>query len=414
MGLPVTLAFAEEFPGVVGFDIDANKIARLRAHEDPTRTAQSSELAASSVRFSHEESDLAGASFFVVAVPTPIDHARRPDLSMLRSASEIVGRALSPGAVVVYESTVYPGLTEEICGPILEATSGLRRGVDFTLGYSPERINPGDTEHTLKRIVKVVAGEDEATLERVANVYGQIIDAGVHRASSIKVAEAAKVIENTQRDLNIALMNELAMIFDRLDINTAEVLEAAGTKWNFLRFSPGLVGGHCIGVDPYYLTSKAEELGYIPQVILAGRRINDGMGAFVAKKTIKMLANRNGALKDAKVAVLGLSFKENVPDIRNSRIPDILAELADYGVRAQVHDPLVDPGEAKRAYGVDLVDWADLTDLDALIVAVPHDVYHQELPARLPTMLKQDGVLIDVKSLFRSSELPPGLTHWSL
>ncbi len=414
VGLPVTLAFAEKFPGVVGFDIDADKIERLSAHQDPTGTAQSSELAASNVRFTHEEADLAGASFIVVAVPTPIDKGRRPDLSMLRSASEIAGRALTPGAVVVYESTVYPGLTEEICGPILEATSGLRRGVDFTLGYSPERINPGDTERTIKRIVKVVAGEDEATLERVANAYERIIDAGVHRASNIRVAEAAKVIENTQRDLNIALMNELAMIFDRLDINTSEVLEAAGTKWNFLPFSPGLVGGHCIGVDPYYLTSKAEEVGYIPQVILAGRRINDGMGAFVAKKTIKMLSSRNGALKDAKVAVLGLSFKENVPDLRNSRIPDILAELADYGVTAKVHDPLADAGEAKRAYDIDLADWSELTDLDALIVAVPHDVYRQELSARLPTLLKQDGALIDVKSLFKRSELPTGISYWSL
>lgn len=414
VGLPVTLAFAEKFPGVVGFDIDSGKIERLREHRDPTGTSSSSELAATTTHFSHEESDLAGATFFVVAVPTPIDAARRPDLSMLRTASEIVGRALSPGAVVVYESTVYPGLTEEICGPILEASSGLTCGVDFTLGYSPERINPGDKERTLQRIVKVVAGQDEQTLERVASVYEQIIDAGVHRASSIKVAEAAKVIENTQRDLNIALMNELAMIFDRLDIPTSEVLEAAGTKWNFLRFSPGLVGGHCIGVDPYYLTSKAEEVGYIPQVILAGRRINDGMGAFVAKKTVKMLAHRDGALKDAKVAVLGLSFKENVPDIRNSRIPDILAELEDYGVTAQVHDPLVDADEAKRAYGIELADWSELTGLEAMIVAVPHAVYREELPNRLSTLLKEDGVLIDVKSLFKSSDLPSGLSHWRL
>ncbi len=414
VGLPVTLAFAEVFPDVVGFDIDEAKIARLKAGIDPTGEADAGKLASSAVRFTADPADLEGCTFFVVAVPTPIDDIKRPDMRILEAASRTVGRALTPGAVVVYESTVYPGVTEDICGPILARESGLELGVGFTLGYSPERINPGDKEHTLTRIVKVVSGQDERTLERVAAAYGAIVTAGVHRASSIKVAEAAKVIENTQRDLNIALMNELALIFDRLGIDTLEVLEAAGTKWNFLPFKPGLVGGHCIGVDPYYLTTKAQEVGYDPQVILAGRRINDGMGTFVAQKTVKLLATSGLPVKDARVGVLGLTFKENVPDLRNSRVPDILAELAEYSITPLVHDSLADPREALHEYGVELADLAEFTDLDAIIVAVAHRGYRELLSDRLSSMLKAGGVVVDVKSLIKGASLPPAAKYWSL
>jgi UDP-N-acetyl-D-galactosamine dehydrogenase len=414
VGLPVTLAFGEAFEGVVGFDTDAAKITRLRAGHDPTGEAPPEELARTTVEFTADEADLKGATFFVVAVPTPIDAVKRPDLGPLASASLVVGRALTRGAVVVFESTVYPGVTEEFCGPILEETSGLKAGIDFTLGYSPERINPGDKEHTLRRIVKVVAGQDAPTLERVAGVYGAIIEAGVYRASSIKVAEAAKVIENTQRDLNIALMNELAMIFDRLDINTLEVLEAAGTKWNFLPFRPGLVGGHCIGVDPYYLTTKAEEVGYIPQVILAGRRINDGMGAFVAQKVVKLLASAGGRISGARVGVLGLTFKENVPDLRNSRVPDILEELAEYGVTAVVHDGIADAAEARREYGVELADLSEFQDLDALIIAVAHRGFDTLVLEELPRLVKPGGIVADVKSVLKGAKLPAGFKYWSL
>jgi UDP-N-acetyl-D-galactosamine dehydrogenase len=400
VGLPVTLAFGRAFPGTVGFDIDERKIARLRDHVDTTGEADELELSSSTVHFTSDVDDMRGSTFFVVAVPTPILDDRRPDLRPIRSASETVGKVLQPGAVVVYESTVYPGVTEEVCGPILERVSGLRRGIDFTLGYSPERINPGDKEHTLTRIVKVVSGQDAATLERVADAYGAIVEAGVHRAPSIKVAEAAKVIENTQRDLNIALMNELAIIFDRLDINTMDVLEAAGTKWNFLPFRPGLVGGHCIGVDPYYLTSKAEEVGYHPEVILSGRRINDNMGAYVAQKLIKMLANDDRPLVRSRVGILGLTFKENVPDLRNSRVPDIIAELRDYGIEPLVHDIRADPHEAIHEYGIEFSPLSEFTDLDALILAVPHAEYlpQFEQPQKF---LRSGGVLIDIKSALR-------------
>lgn len=413
VGLPVTLAFGEKFAGVVGFDIDSGKIGQLREGEDLTGEADPAQLAVTSVKFTADEADLAGATFFVVAVPTPIDAARRPDLSILRSASEIVGRALTPGAVVVFESTVYPGVTEEFCGPILAEVSGLEAGRDFTLGYSPERINPGDKERTLTKIVKVVSGQDAATLERVAGVYEQIIEAGIYRASSIKVAEAAKVIENTQRDLNIALMNELALIFDRLNIPTIEVLEAAGTKWNFLPFRPGLVGGHCIGIDPYYLTSKAEEVGYIPQVILAGRRINDGMGQVVAQKIVKLLAS-SGRLENARVGVLGLTFKENVPDLRNSRVPDILAELQEYGIHALIHDPLADAEEAHREYGVTLANLSDFEALDALVLAVPHSSYVDMVLERVHSLLRPGGTLVDIKSVYRPGQVPAGFQYWSL
>ena len=332
VGLPVALAFARKFPGTIGFDVNREKVEELRRGFDRNQEVSKAELEESSLKITSDLADLAGATFFVVAVPTPVDHNNVPDLTPVVKASETVARALRKGAVVVFESTVYPGVTEDVCGPILAKVSGLKQGTDFKLGYSPERINPGDREHTLERIVKVVSGEDQATLNRVADTYAAIIEAGVHRASSIKVAEAAKVIENTQRDLNIALMNELAIIFERMDIRTADVLEAAGTKWNFLKFRPGLVGGHCIGVDPYYLTMKAQQLGYQPEVILAGRRINNNVGPYVAQRLVKMLIGQGFQVKGARIGVLGLTFKEDCNDLRNSKVPDILAELRQFEI----------------------------------------------------------------------------------
>jgi UDP-N-acetyl-D-glucosamine/UDP-N-acetyl-D-galactosamine dehydrogenase len=414
VGLPVALAFARRFPGTIGFDVSAAKVEELARGFDRSGEVDREALEGSGLRVTADPADLRGATFYVVAVPTPIDRQRRPDLGYLERASEMLGGVISPGAVVVFESTVYPGVTEDVCGPILERVSGLRRGQDFFLGYSPERINPGDKEHTLERIVKVVAGEDAATLDRVAAAYGAIVDAGVHRAPSIQVAEAAKVIENTQRDLNIALMNELAIIFDRLGLRTVDVLAAAGSKWNFLPFRPGLVGGHCIGVDPYYLTSKAEEVGYHPEVILAGRRINDGMGAFVAQRTIKLLAQRSVPLGSTRVGVLGLTFKEDVADLRNSRVPDIVAELRSFGVEVLVHDPVADADEAEAEYGLRLQSWDDLRDLDALVLAVAHRSYPARLRADLARMMKPDGVVVDVKSVLDAADLAPGLAYWSL
>lgn len=414
VGLPVAIALARKYPETIGFDINPSRIRALREGVDVTGEVSGEELRQSTIRFTSDSEDLRSATFFVVAVPTPVDANRRPDLEPLRRASETVGRALSRGAVVVYESTVYPGATEEFCGPILERASGLRRGVDFKLGYSPERINPGDREHTLERVTKVVSGEDEETLERVAAVYEAIVPAGVYRAPSIRTAEAAKVIENAQRDLNIAFMNELALIFDRLGLRTKDVLAAARTKWNFLPFTPGLVGGHCIGVDPYYLTFKAEEVGYHPQVILAGRRINDGMGAWVAQKAVKLLASRGDLVKGARVGVLGLTFKENVPDLRNSRVVDILQELSSFGIEAMVHDPLADPAEARQEFGVELCELSAFRDLHALILAVPHRAYLEMGPGRLGAMLRGGGVFMDVKSVFEPSDLPANLVYWSL
>lgn len=414
VGLPVAVAFARKFPGTVGFDINSKRVAALRDGVDVTGEVGSEALLGSGLTVTSELDDLKDRTFFVVAVPTPIDEAKRPDLEPVRKASETVGKALSKGAVVVYESTVYPGVTEDFCGPILERVSGLKRGVDFKLGYSPERINPGDKEHTLERITKVVSGEDEETLDRVARTYGAIIDAGVHRAPTLKVAEAAKVIENTQRDLNIALMNELSLIFDRLGIRTKDVLEAAGTKWNFLKFSPGLVGGHCIGVDPYYLTAKAEEIGYHPQVILAGRRINDGMGAHVAQKLIKLLIHDGGKVKGARVGVLGLTFKEDVPDLRNSRVPDIVNELREFGIEPLVHDPHADVDEAKHECGVDVVGLEQLTNLDALVLAVAHREYKDAKAGELFARVRDGGAFLDVKSMFTPSDVPSRLVYWSL
>ncbi len=414
VGLPVALAFADRFEGTVGFDVKQGRVDALRAGFDVTAEVEKERLLTSSLRVTADPADLAGVTFFVVTVPTPIDDSKRPDLTAMIKASETVGRVLKPGAVVVYESTVYPGVTEEICGPVLERISGLRCGIDFTLGYSPERINPGDREHTLERIVKVVSGQDAATLDRVAAAYGAIVTAGVHRAPTIKVAEAAKVIENTQRDLNIALMNELAMIFDRLGINTRDVLDAAGTKWNFLKFSPGLVGGHCIGVDPYYLTAKAESVGFRPDTILAGRRINDGMGAFIATKMVKLLlaSGRDGS--SLRVGVLGLTFKEDVPDIRNSRVPDILHELREFGIEPIIHDPHAEADEVAHEYGLMLSPLDAFSGLDALVLAVSHREYREMAAESLFGMLKPGGLLVDVKSCIPRSRVPEGIAYWSL
>jgi len=414
VGLPVALAFADRFEGTVGFDIRQGRVEALRAGHDATAEVEKERLLSTSLRVTADPADLAGVTFFVVTVPTPIDDSKRPDLTAMIKASETVGRVLKPGAVVVYESTVYPGVTEEVCGPVLERISGLRCGIDFTLGYSPERINPGDREHTLERIVKVVSGQDAATLDRVAAAYSAIVTAGVHRAPTIKVAEAAKVIENTQRDLNIALMNELAMIFDRLGINTRDVLDAAGTKWNFLKFSPGLVGGHCIGVDPYYLTAKAESVGFRPDTILAGRRINDGMGAFIATKMVKLLlaSGRDGS--SLRVGVLGLTFKEDVPDIRNSRVPDILNELREFGIEPIIHDPHAEADEVAHEYGLTLSALDAFSGLDALVLAVSHREYREMASTSLFGMLKAGGLLVDVKSCIPRSSVPEGIGYWSL
>lgn len=414
VGLPVALAFAKKFSNTVGFDINRAKIEELRQGIDSTGEVSTDDLKASTLKITSNLADLADSSFFVVAVPTPIDRNNRPDLTPLRKASETIGQLLKPGSIIVYESTVYPGVTEDICGPILAQVSGLRQSIDFKLGYSPERINPGDKAHTLEKIVKVVAGEDAETLERVARVYGTIIEAGVYHAPSIKVAEAAKVIENTQRDLNIALMNELAVICDKLRIRTRDVLAAANTKWNFLPFTPGLVGGHCIGVDPYYLTTKAEELGYRPEVILAGRRINDSMGIYVAQRLVKLLVEANRPIQGSKVAILGLTFKENVPDLRNSRVPDIVIELRQFGIQPLVHDLLANPREASEEYGIQLVGWQELSDLDAMILAVPHKKYLEMFRQDLLASLRSDGVLIDVKSMLDPVTLPDKLNYWSL
>ena len=413
VGLPVALAFAKQFEGTVGFDISQKRIDSLKDNEDWTGEVESNDLDKSTIHFTSKVDDLKGCTFFVVAVPTPIDMDRRPDLSPVLSAAKFVGTVIQPGAVVVFESTVYPGVTEELCGPAIAEASGLVQGKDFTLGYSPERINPGDKEHTFEKIVKVVSGQDSATLERVAQTYEAVVKAGVHRAPSIKVAEAAKVIENTQRDLNIALMNELALIFDRLQIRTHDVLDAAATKWNFLHFTPGLVGGHCIGVDPYYLTAKAESLGYHPEVILAGRRINDSMGAFVAQTTIKGLRAQKIEIQGCRIGVFGLTFKEDVPDLRNSRVPDILTELAEYGVEAIIHDPLASAAEAKHEYGLELSQREALSDLDALILAVPHRSYIDDVSS-LISSLRHPGVLIDVKSALRHQTLPEQIHYWCL
>lgn len=414
VGLPLALAFARKFPATIGFDINEERVRLLKNGVDVTNEGLEDELASSSLQYTADAADLRAADFFVVGVPTPIDSYNRPDLGPVKKACALVGPNLSKGDIVVFESTVYPGVTEEVCAPLLAKYSGLEAGVDFKLGYSPERINPGDKEHTLARIVKVVAGQDAETLNQVASVYEPIIEVGVHRAPSIRVAEAAKVIENTQRDLNIALMNELSIIFGRMDIRTADVLEAAGTKWNFLPFRPGLVGGHCIGVDPYYLTSKAEQLGYRPQVILAGRGINDGMGAYVAQQVVKCLINAGKACKGARVGLLGVTFKENVSDIRNSRVPDILREFEEFGISALVTDPLANAAETEHEYGISLQPLSELHDLDVLVLAVNHRQYAGMSIQQLTSMLKPGGLLADVKSVFAPAQIPDAYSYWSL
>ena len=415
VGLPLAVEFGKLGP-TIGFDLSAEKVAAYKRFVDPTGEVASDDLkAATQLECTTDPARLKEADFIIVAVPTPVDDARRPDFTPLVKSSETVGRHLKRGAIVVYESTVYPGATEEVCIPILEKLSGLKWKTDFFVGYSPERINPGDKERTVTKIMKVVSGDTPATAAKVAEVYGSVIKAGVYPASSIKVAEAAKVIENTQRDLNIALMNELAVIFHRLGIDTLEVLEAAGTKWNFLPFRPGLVGGHCIGVDPYYLTYKAEMTGYNPQVILAGRRINDDMGKYIAEQTVKQMIANGSSIRGAKVNVLGLTFKENCPDLRNSKVIDIINELKTYGVEVFVHDPEGDPAEALHEYGVALKTWDELPKADAIVAAVAHNHYKQMPVAELAAKVAAGGCFIDVKSCFPPATITgAGLKLWRL
>ena len=415
VGLPLAVAFGREFR-TVGFDLSAEKINNYRRHIDPTGEISTEEFrAAAQLAVTTDSAQLTAADIIVIAVPTPVDSVRQPDFQPLIEASTTVGRHMKKGATVVYESTVYPGATEEVCIPVLEKNSGRTWLKDFNVGYSPERINPGDKEHRLEAIIKVVAGDTPETLERIARLYGAVVSAGVYRASSIKVAEAAKVIENTQRDLNIALINELAIIFNRIGIDTLDVLQTAGTKWNFLPFRPGLVGGHCIGVDPYYLTYKAEMLGYHPEVILAGRRINDNMGKFIAEQTIKQMIRGGHAVKGAKISVLGLTFKEDVPDLRNSHVIDVINELKSYGARVFVHDPVPDPGEAQQEYGLELTSWEDLPTADAMVVAVAHRQFRDMGVATLARKIATGGAFVDVKSQFDRNELADaGLHVWRL
>lgn len=415
VGLPLALAFGKKFPGTVGFDISKERVDSLSRGEDLNGEESKADLLGSNLKYTTDARALSECNFFVVTVPTPVDGNKQPDLTPVRLACETVGAVMKRGAVIVFESTVYPGVTEDFCAPILARVSGLSRS-EFKLGYSPERINPGDKEHTLTKIKKVVSAEDSESLRIVTEVYGAVITAGLHLASSIKVAEAAKVIENTQRDLNIALMNELAIIFDRMGISTREVLEAAGTKWNFLRFSPGLVGGHCIGVDPYYLTMKAQQLGYHPEVILAGRKINDGMGAWIAQRIVKEMVVGDLPVKGSKVAVLGVTFKENVSDIRNSRVPDIVAELKSFGVEVLVHDPLAANTHVEHEYGFKLSSWEQLKGLDGIVLAVGHSFY-REMPLKdlLKPITRSSGVVVDVKSILKRSAVSElGHRYWEL
>jgi UDP-N-acetyl-D-galactosamine dehydrogenase len=415
VGLPLVVEFGKYFR-TIGFDILAEKVNKCQSGRDPSREIPDEELAlARNATYSNDPSSLREADFILIAVPTPVDEARIPDFRPLIGASKSIGPYLKPGAVVIYESTVYPGATEEICIPALEQSSGLKWKRDFWVGYSPERINPGDREHMLTNVVKVVAGDTTETLEKVAGLYEYVVRPGVHRCSSIKTAEACKVIENTQRDLNIALMNELAIIFDKIGIDTSEVLEAAGTKWNFLKFKPGLVGGHCIGVDPYYLTHKAEMLGYHPQVILAGRRINDGMGKYIAEQAIKQMIANGSHIKGAKVNVLGLTFKEDCADLRNSKVVDIINELKTYGCEIFVHDPEADPEEALSEYEIELTSWRDLPQGDAIIAAVAHKHYRELSEVDLLDKLTKNGCFLDVKANFDYGKLTQaGLRVWRL
>lgn len=417
VGMPIAVAFSKKVK-VIGFDLNAKKIELYKTGIDPTNEVGDEAIKNCTVDFTADETRLREAKFHIVAVPTPVNDDHTPDLTPVEGASKIVGRNLAKGSVVVFESTVYPGVTEEVCVPILERESGLKCGEDFKIGYSPERINPGDKVHRLETIKKIVSGMDEETLDTVAKVYELVVEAGVHRAESIKVAEAAKVIENSQRDINIAFMNELSIIFNKMGIDTKSVLEAAGTKWNFLKFYPGLVGGHCIGVDPYYLTYKAEELGYHSQIILSGRRINDDMGKYVAENTVKNLIKADVSIKNAKVAILGFTFKENCPDTRNTKIIDIYNELREYGITPIIADPEADADEAKRLYGVDFVGIDDVKDCDAVILAVAHEQFKDITMADFENMFKQSenkNVLVDIKGLLDRKEYEnAGYIYWRL
>jgi UDP-N-acetyl-D-galactosamine dehydrogenase len=415
VGMPIAVAFAKKVK-VVGFDTNQEKIALYKAGVDPTKEVGDVVIKSTTVEFTSNESKLREASFHIVAVPTPVYVDHTPDLTPVKGASRVLGRNLSKGSIVVFESTVYPGVTEEICVPILEEESGLTCGVDFKVGYSPERINPGDKVHRLETIVKIVSGMDESSLDTIAKVYELVVDAGVYRAQSIKVAEAAKVIENSQRDINIAFMNELSIIFNRMGIDTKAVLEAAGTKWNFLKFFPGLVGGHCIGVDPYYLTYKAEQLGYHSQIILSGRRINDDMGRYVAEHVVKKLISVGSPVKNARVAVLGFTFKENCPDTRNTKVIDIITELREYGIDSMVCDPVADAQEAEHLYNIKFTPLSNLKELDALIVAVAHTEFQQFSLEDLDSCFAgAQKVIVDVKSLFDRQQLEQaGYSYWSL
>lgn len=414
VGLPVAVAFGKHAQ-TIGFDINERRLTELRSGVDYTHEVNTEDLKQADILYTSDSKQLAQADFHIIAVPTPVNNAHQPDLTPVQKASETVARALKKGDIVVYESTVYPGVTEEFCVPILERLSGLIGGKDFTVGYSPERINPGDKEHTFTRITKVVSGQDDTTLNIIAEVYNSVVTAGVFRAASIKVAEAAKVIENTQRDLNIALMNELALIFNRMTIDTHSVLAAAETKWNFLPFKPGLVGGHCIGVDPYYLTHKAELLGYHPQVILAGRHINDAMGSYIAQQTIKVLCRAGHDISRCTVTVLGLTFKENCPDLRNSKVIDIISELQSYGIKVQVCDTEANAAHALAEYGVTLIDLAQLQAAEAIVIAVAHHAFANFTVADYVRLLKQNPVVIDVKGLCNISDFATaGINLWRL
>lgn len=415
VGLPLAAHLSRHF-SVTGYDNSEANVAELKKGHDRTMELSDGELQKSSINFTSDPAGLSECRLFIVAVPTPVDHFHVPDLSAMESASTIIGRHLTAGSCVVYESTVYPGVTEDICVPILEQESHLKFGRDFSVGYSPERINPGDKVHTIDKTVKIISASDSDTLDFLEGVYGTVVKAGLHRASSIKVAEAAKVIENTQRDINIALMNELAIIFNKMGIDTIEVLEAAETKWNFLSFRPGLVGGHCIGVDPYYLTYKAESIGYRPEVILSGRRINDNMGKYVAERTIKMLIAADKQVHNARVAILGLSFKENVPDLRNTRVIDIINELKEYGVEVLVHDPLALPEEARKHCGVELVSMKEIHDVDALVLAVAHRAYQDMGLTRIAALCRKGcPILIDIKAVFEAERARSlGIRYWRL
>ena len=414
VGLPAAVAFGKQ-KQCVGFDINPQRILELKQGIDRTEETTSADLAAADILYTCDINDLRKADFHIVAVPTPVDDAHVPDLTPVERASETVGKALKKGDIVVYESTVYPGVTEDICVPILERESGLRCGEDFTVGFSPERINPGDKERSFTTIHKIVSGQDQETLDIVAAVYASVVTAGVHKASSIKVAEAAKVIENSQRDLNIAFMNELAVIFDRMGIDTEEVLQAAGTKWNFLPFRPGLVGGHCIGVDPYYLTYRAEQMGYIPQVILAGRRINDNMGRYVARKGIKLLLKNGLDISKLQAGVLGFTFKEDCPDVRNTKVIDIIKELEDYNAKVYCCDPIADAPDAEHEYGVKFTAFTDLPQVPLLVVAVAHKEFKSLSLDELLAKVQPGGVILDVKSILPKEEIRSrGFILWRL